>query len=107
VDPFRADASDETIDAVLERTDQAYQRLAELGEAVDDEWSYIQDLTEAWRTRWQQVSRARGHEPLGPEIVRAIDTAIAEIGLITDPHRAIDWLSTFPQVTLVALGETP
>ena len=24
--------------------------------------------------------------------------------MITDPHRAIDWLSTFPQVVLVALG---
>ena len=23
-----------------------------------------------------------------------------------DPHRAIDWLSTFPQVVLVAVGET-
>ena len=25
----------------------------------------------------------------------------------SDPHRAIDWLSTFPQVVLVALGERP
>jgi hypothetical protein len=95
------------VDAVLERVDEAYARLAEVGEAIDDEWSYIQDLTEAWRTRLAEVRMARGHEPLGPEIVSAIDTAIGEVGLITDPHRAIDWLSTFPQVTLVALGESP
>jgi hypothetical protein len=24
---------------------------------------------------------------------------------VTDPHRAIDWLSTLPQVALAALGE--
>ena len=38
--------------------------------------------------------------PAGP----AIERAIAEIGRITDPHRAIDWLSTFPQVVLIAAG---
>ena len=41
--------------------------------------------------------------PGGPAIDRAID----EIGRIADPHRAIDWLSTFPQVVLLALGERP
>jgi hypothetical protein len=34
-------------------------------------------------------------------IVRLID----EIGRISDPHRAIDWLSTFPQAALLALGD--
>ena len=28
-----------------------------------------------------------------------------EAGGIADPHRAIDWLSTLPQVALAALGE--
>ena len=37
----------------------------------------------------------------------AIDRAIDEIGRISDPHRAIDWLSTFPQVVLIGLGEEP
>jgi hypothetical protein len=37
----------------------------------------------------------------------AVDAAIEEAGLITDPHRAIDWLSTFPQVVLLAVGSTP
>jgi hypothetical protein len=30
-----------------------------------------------------------------------------EWSYVNDPHRAIDWLSTFPQVALLALGETP
>ena len=101
------DDSGVTVDAVLERVREAYADLAGLGEEVDDEWSYIQDLTEAWGARLDAVGSTRGDEGLGSEIVAAIDAAIAEIGLITDPHRAIDWLSTFPQVTLIALGETP
>jgi hypothetical protein len=40
-------------------------------------------------------------------VVVAIDAAVGEIARISDPHRAIDWLSTFPQVTLLALGERP
>ena len=31
--------------------------------------------------------------------------AVTEADSIQDPHRAIDWLSTFPQVVLLALGE--
>ena len=53
-----------------------------------------------WRDR-------RGTEPRRRATSAAVDRAIAEIGLIADPHRAIDWLSTFPQVVLLALGETP
>jgi hypothetical protein len=101
------DASGATVDAVLERVRGAFADLAGLGEEVDDEWSFIQDLTAAWGARLDAVGSTRGDEALGSEIVAAIDAAIAEIGLITDPHRAIDWLSTFPQVTLIALGETP
>ena len=41
---------------------------------------------------------------MAPTTEAAIDRAIDEIGRIEDPHRAIDWLSTFPQVVLVALG---
>ena len=36
-----------------------------------------------------------------------IDLAVDEIGRIEDPHRAIDWLSTFPQVVLLAMDERP
>ncbi len=82
----------------------AYERLASLGEDIEDEWSYVTDLTAAWRERLEALDAARGDEPAGPA-GPAIEQAIAEIDRITDPHRAIDWLSTFPQVVLVALGE--
>ncbi len=96
-----------TVDDVLDRASSAYATLAEMGEAVDDEWSYIQDLTEAWGDRFEAVRTARGHEHVDEEVVAAIDATIEEVGRIQDPHRAIDWLSTFPQVTLNALGEQP
>jgi hypothetical protein len=82
----------------------AYDALVVVGEGVEDEWTYVQDLSGAWKGRLAEVEAARGAEPAGaagPAIARAIE----EIGLIADPHRAIDWLSTFPQIVLVALGE--
>ena len=100
-------SSDLTVEAVLARASDAYSSLAEVGEGIDDEWSYIQDLTEAWRARFDDVTAARGSEALHDEVVGAIDAAIDEISRIDDPHRAIDWLSTFPQVALLALGERP
>jgi hypothetical protein len=98
---------DTTVEAVTERALAAYAALAELGEEIDDEWSYIQDLSEAWRERLDAVAAARGSETIDPSIDDAIERAIDEIGGIDDPHRAIDWLSTFPPVTLLALGERP
>jgi hypothetical protein len=95
----------ETIQAAIDRALDAYGQLAELGETVEDEWSFVGDLTDAWRTRLDEVSSARGGEPIDADVAAAVDRAVSEIGLITDPHRAIDWLSTFPLVVLVALGE--
>ena len=92
-------------DALTEALD-AYDRLASLGEDIEDEWSYVTDLAAAWRERLESLDATRGDEPAGPA-GPAIDRAIAEIELITDPHRAIDWLSTFPQVVLIATGESP
>lgn len=97
----------ETIEIAIDRALDAYGALTELGEAIEDEWSYVTELSEAWRTRLDMVASSRGQEPAPDEISSAIDRAIEEIGLIADPHRAIDWLSTFPQVVLVALGEAP
>ena len=91
----------------IDRALAAYAELTELGEAIDDEGSYVNDLGEAWRTRLLAVSDDRGAEPVAGAVSGAIDRAIEEIGLIVDAHRAIDWLSTFPQVVLVALGEAP
>ena len=97
----------ETIQDVIARALDAYAALTELGESVEDEWSYVTDLTEAWRTRFDEVEAASGTDPATPELSAAVDRAIDEIGRIDDPHRAIDWLSTFPQVVLIAAGATP
>jgi hypothetical protein len=93
----------------IERALAAYADLTELGEEIEDEWSYVNDLASAWRDRLEAVAAdaARTGATLDPAADAAIDRAIDEIARITDPHRAIDWLSTFPQVTLLALGETP
>ena len=101
------DSSDATVDAVLDRALAAYADLTERAERIGDEWSYIQDLTGAWHIRFDEIRTTRAAESIHDEVARAIDAAIAEIERIEDPHRAIDWLSTFPQVTLVALRERP
>lgn len=97
----------ENLQAVIDRALDAYATLAERGEEVDDEWSYVNDLADAWRERLIELADQRGAEPAPDPATAAVDRAIAEIQLITDPHRAIDWLSTFPQVVLLALGERP
>ncbi len=96
-----------TVEVAIDRALQSYARLGELGEEIDDEWSYVKDLTEAWRERLAEVIRQRGDEALDPAADAAIHALIAEALRISDPHRAIDWLSTFPQVALLALGEDP
>jgi hypothetical protein len=97
----------ETIRTAIDRAVDAYGALTELGESIEEEWSYVTELSEAWRTRLDRVVASRGEEPAPDEVSAAIDRAIAEIGLITDVHRAIDWLSTFPQIVLVSMGEAP
>lgn len=94
-----------TIGDVIDRALAAYETLQGLGEEIEDEWSYVNDLTTAWRDRLAEVAALRGGEVAAPGVPAAVDRAVAEIEAITDPHRAIDWLSTFPQVVLVALGE--
>ena len=99
--------SDETIRDALDRALDAYEVLAELGEGIEDEWSYVNDLTDVWRTRFDEVVARHGADDASDEASAAIDRAIDEIRRIEDPHRAIDWLSTFPQVVLVAVGAKP
>ena len=96
-----------TVADVLEAARPGYDALLALGEELDDEWSYVNDLATAWTERLDEVARARGHEPAGVGVAEAVAALVAEAGAIEDPHRAIDWLSTFPQVLLVALGERP
>ena len=91
----------------LARALDAFDGLQSLGEEVDDEWTYVNDLGEAWRSRLEAIAEARGDEPLADGSAGAVDRVIDEASLITDPHRAIDWMSTFPQVVLLAVGEPP
>jgi hypothetical protein len=84
---------------------EAYERLAGLAEEVEDEWTYVTDLHAAWRERIEELIDQRGSESVTSLEEAAIGRAIDEIGRISDPHRAIDWLSAFPQIVLVTLGE--
>ena len=94
-----------TVSDAIERATHAYALLAELAETVEDEWSYVTDLHAAWQARLDAVAGARADGSIGPPVDGAVDAAIDEIASLEDPHRAIDWLSTFPQVVLLALGE--
>jgi hypothetical protein len=94
-----------TIADLLDEAIAAEEELAALGESIDDEWSYINDLRTAWLDRLSDASaELAGDRPAEPAIVDAVRLAIEEAGLIRDPHRAIDWLSTLPQVILLAVG---
>ncbi len=84
----------------------ALDALGQLGEQIEDEWQYVVDLHGSWRERLAGIAEARGDEALRPPAGEAIDAATNEASRITDPHRAIDWLSTFPQLALAALGES-
>ena len=96
-----------TVAQAIDRVLTAYADLTALGEEIEDEWSYVNDLATAWRERLEAVADGDRDKVLGDYVEAAIDRAIDEIDRITDPHRAIDWLSTFPQVTLLAFGEAP
>ena len=105
--PAESSPIPETVSAAIDRALETLDSLATLGEDVEDEWQYVQDLAEAWRNRLATVANVQSGEALPPERGEAVVRACVEAGLIEDPHRAIDWLSTFPQVVLVALGERP
>jgi hypothetical protein len=85
----------------------AYEDLTALAEEIEDEWSYVNDLATAWSDRLDACAAGRGDEALEPAAAAAVAPLLAEVALLDDPHRAIDWLSTFPQVLLIALGERP
>ena len=91
-------------DQVVQRAAEAYEALAELAETIEDEWQYVADLTDAYLPSIRALADLDQGRPLTADQITAVDEAIAEIGLITDPHKAIDWLSTFPHVVALALG---
>lgn len=94
-----------TLRDLVETSLPAYERLVGLGEEIEDEWSYVTALAAAWRRALEAVVARRGDEPVDDAMSRALDALAAEANAVTDPHRAIDWLSTYPQVALLALGE--
>lgn len=94
-----------TIATLIGRALDGLTALAATAAPVDDEWQYVADLDTVWRARLGAVADARGSDPAPDGAAEAIEMLVAEAGLIDDPHRAIDWLSTLPQVALAALGE--
>ena len=53
---------------------------------------------DAWRTRFDEVARPAAASRPARTRMAAVDALDVEADAIDDPHRAIDWLSTFPQV---------
>jgi hypothetical protein len=94
-----------TVTDCIARALDGFTALAATAEAIEDEWQYVTDLGTVWRGRLAQVDAARGSEPAPPGAAEAMEALVAEAALVTDPHRAIDWLSTLPQIALAAIGE--
>lgn len=84
----------------------AVDALAELGEAIEDEWTYVTALADAGRAKIRAAAGTDVAAPLAPAAGAAVAAACAEAGRIADPHRAIDWISTLPAVVELALGPT-
>ncbi len=102
---FAAGAVSESVALVVDRALDAYRRLGDLGEQITDEWQYVNDLVAVHSADLRALVVADPERLLPAAAVWAVDLAIEEIGLIEDPHRAIDWLSTFPQI--VGIAATP
>ena len=92
-----------TVDDLLGRARSAYEDLALIGEEIADEWQYVADLRTVWLAEFERAAAAGAARPASAEGVAAVERLIDEVGRISDPHRAIDWLSTFPQLVLLAL----
>ena len=95
-----------TVADCITRALDGFDALVLTAEPVEDEFQYVADLSTVWRGRLGTVTAARGEETVDPAIEAAIEALVAEASSIADPHRAIDWLSTLPQVALAALGES-
>ncbi len=94
-----------TVADLIDRALAGFEVLVATAEPIADELQYLTDLDTIWRARLLAVSGSRGTEPAPPGTEAAIEALVEESGRITDPHRAIDWMSTLPQVALAALGE--
>ena len=95
-----------TIAELLEAGSYALHELAAVGEQVEDELQYVGDLVAVYEGRFRAVIAERGGEAVPVHQAAAAAAAIAEGALVEDPHRAIDWLSTLPQILLFTVGES-
>jgi hypothetical protein len=94
-----------TIADLIDQALAGFDSLVVTAEPVEDEYQYVTDLGTVWRARLRAVAVARGDEPAPPGTEEAMTALVEEAARIADPHHAIDWLSTLPQVALAALGE--
>jgi len=62
----------ESIQTVVDRALQAYAGLGELGESIEDEWSYVNDLTQSWEQRLAEVAADRAAD-VTPEAVAILE----------------------------------
>jgi hypothetical protein len=92
-----------TIPRLVERARSAFEDLATLGEKIADEWQYIADLRAVWLAELDRVAAAHPGREANADVEAAVERLMDEIARISDPHRAIDWLSTFPQAVLLAI----
>lgn len=106
-DAIPSDQADPTRGAALATALAALDALAELGETIEDEWSYVTALADAGRARLRAAAGSGVDETLPADRGAAIVAACAEVARITDPHRAIDWLSTLPAIVELSLGGAP
>jgi hypothetical protein len=96
-----------TVDALLLRAAASLDVLAETAAPVEDEWQYVRDLVAVWGGAFRAVAAENSGRPAPAGAEAAISRLAEEAAAIADPHRAIDWLSTLPQVALLAVGEGP
>ena len=94
-----------TVPDLIDRALAGFDALTVTAEPIEDEYQYVTDLGTVWRARLRAVADARCAHPAPPGADEAMTALVEEAGRVTDPHRAIDWLSTLPQVALAALGE--
>jgi hypothetical protein len=96
-----------TVDTLLLRAVEPLEALAGTAAPVEEEWQYVRDLVTVWGGVLRAVAAERAGTPAPEGAEAAIERLAAEAAAVADPHRAIDWLSTLPQVALLAVGEAP
>lgn len=87
----------------LDEMVSAFEALVALAEEIEDEWLFVNDLSTEYGGRLEELRSAFGGAELPADTVGALEELAAEVRLIKDPHKAIDWLSTYPAVAALAL----